>query len=274
MKKKSNKNKDIKKISAAVILSAIIVSSLLLSGFLVFDKIIMPEYARTGEEYPVPDIRGYNIEQAKGILKSEGFVLSDEITQKTDYDNPAGRVLAQYPKPGSESKLGRNVFVTVSTGALPVIVPNLIGLSPRDAQYRVAESRLYLDSIMYEFSTDFPEGVVMGQSLVENDSVSVGDSLFIVVSTGRHPTEFIVPDLREKILEQAAETIDKQGFELSEVVYIKNEDFLPNTVLDQKPDPEEVVYEGAEIRLLVSSLEEPEDPDSLKTKEKVEKFNE
>lgn len=275
MKKKAEKeNRSLKKYLSAVIISVILVSALLLTGFLIFDNIIMPNYSRTGQEFPVPDITGYSIDRAKEILEAEGFVMSDEITEKTDYDNPAGKILVQYPKGGANCKLGRNVFVTVSTGALAVSVPKVIGLSPQDAKYRINESRLFLDSILYEFSTQFPEGVVMGQSLVVNDSAAIGDSIYIVVSVGRHPTEFVIPEVKGKILNIAAEELNRGGFKISEIVYLKNEDYLPYTVLDQRPDPGEIVYQGAEIRLLVSTLTDPIDTDSIEAKEKADKFHE
>jgi len=226
---------------------------------LYMDRVYMPGYARTGEEFPVPDVRGFKADQARDLLQAEGFRLSDEITEKTDLDRPPGEVLEQYPRAGSKCKLDRKIYITVSKGARPVVVPDLIGLSPQDAKYRLTESRLVLDSVLYEFSADYPEGVVMGQTLVVNDSAALGDSIMIVVSVGIHPSEFVIPDLKGQILSAAAETVARGGFRIAEIVYMKNEDYLPNTVLDQKPPPGEVVYQGAEIRLLVSSLTDPEE---------------
>jgi serine/threonine-protein kinase len=255
-----------KKYYIPALISAAILAGVFSVAALYTDKIVMPGYARTGEEYPVPDVRGYSMGQARQILEAEGFRLSDEITEKTDYDRAPGVVLEQYPRAGAKCKPGRKIYATVSIGALPVIVPELIGLSPQDAKYRIAESRLYLDSLLYEFSTDYPEGVVMGQTLVVNDSASIGDSIMIVISVGKHPSEFVIPNLKGKILSTAAETINKSGFKVAEIVYMKSEDYLPNTVLDQKPAPGEVVYEGAEIRLLVSTLSDTGEDDNLKNK--------
>ncbi len=249
----------LKKYLVPFLISITVLAIISVSFALYMDRIYMPGYARTGEEFPVPDVRGFRTEYAREVLEAEGFRLSDEITEKTDLNRPAGEVLEQYPKPGSKCKLDRKIYITVSKGARPVIVPDLIGLSPQDAKYRLTESRLVLDSVLYEFSTDYPEGVVMGQTLVVNDSAALGDSIMIVVSVGKHPSEFVIPDLKGQILSAAAETVGKSGFRIAEVVYMKNEDYLPNTVLDQKPPAGEVVYQGAEIRLLVSSLTTPEE---------------
>jgi len=240
----------------ALIIPAVLLLVLTTVVILVFDKKIMPEFTRSGQELSVPDVTGMSIKAAREILHKEGLNLSEEITDKIDYNHPAGLILNQHPKAGSKCKKDRKIYVTVSKGALPVTVPYLIGLSPQDAKYRIYESKLNLDSVLYEFSEEFPEGVVMGQSLVEKDTVGPGDSLFIVISVGKHPSEFVIPDLKGEILKKAVETIHKSGFKVSEIVYMKNEEFLPNTVLDQKPAPGEIVYQGAEIRLLVSSLKD------------------
>ncbi len=255
-----------KKYFVPVLITAAAITAVLLTAALYTDRVIMPGYARTGQEYPVPDIRGYNMSQSRDILAAAGFVLSDEVNRKTNLDRPPGEVLEQYPKAGSKCKPGRKIYATVSKGALPVKIPELIGLSPQDAKYRIAESKLVLDSVLYEFSTDFPEGVVMGQNLVVNDSAAVGDSIMIVVSVGKHPSEFVIPNVKGQILRAAAETISKSGFRISEIVYMKNENYLPNTVLDQKPPAGEVVYQGAEVRLLVSTLKDLLPDDGVKGK--------
>ena len=256
--------------------------AMLIFGFLtlfVFDNIIMPSYTNLGNEYPVPDVTSRYIDEAKRILEMDEFVLSDEITEKIDYNIPSGIIVEQHPKYNSICKKGRKVYVTISKGGLPVIVPNLIGMSPQDAKYNILDSKLYLDSTLYEFSTDFPEGVVMGQSLVVNDSAVIGDSLFIVVSLGKHPTEFVIPDVKGKNIDEAAELINKNGFTIGEIVYYKDENLLPGTVIDQKPPKDEIVYQGTEVRLLVSTLVEPEKKesefdkvDSLKTEEEKEEY--
>ncbi|MDA3838230.1 MAG: PASTA domain-containing protein [Candidatus Delongbacteria bacterium] len=239
---------------------SIFIMTILVVGFIsifIFDNVIMPSYTSLGNEYPVPDVTERYLDEAKRILEMDGFILSDEVTEKIDYKVLPGIIVEHYPKPGSICKKGRKIYVTISKGGLPAIVPNLIGLSPQDAKYNILDSKLYLDSILYEFSVDFPEGVVIGQSLVVNDSVVMGDSLFIVVSLGKHPTEFVIPSVKGKNIEEAAEIINKSGFMIGEVVYYKDEDLLPGTVIDQKPPKDEIVYQGTEIRLLVSTLVDP-----------------
>jgi len=232
---------------------------------LIFDKNIMPEYTRAGQEFPIPDVIGMSLDSALTVLETDSFRLSDEITRKVDTKKPSGTILEQYPKAGAKCKYGRKVYVTVSKGSMPVTVPELIGLSPQDAKYKISESKLVTDTVYYEFSEEYPDGVVMGQSLVVNDTVDIGDRIYIVVSVGKHPSEYIIPDVQGQILKKAAETIHRSGFKISEIVYLKNTDYLPNTVLDQKPKPGEIVYQGAQIRLLISSLTHSTVPeDSLK----------
>ena len=142
---------------------SIFIVTISILGFLsvfIFDNIIMPSYVRLGNEYPVPDVTDRFLDEAERILEMDGFVLSDEITEKIDYNVSPGIIVEHHPKAGSICKKGRKIYVTISKGGLPAIVPDLIGLSPQDAKYNILDSKLYLDSILYEFSVDFPEGVV------------------------------------------------------------------------------------------------------------------
>jgi eukaryotic-like serine/threonine-protein kinase len=238
----------------SILISMFVLGIIMFSVILYLDTKIMPEYTRAGQEFEIPSVIGMSIDSARTILETDSFFLSDEITKKVDFNKPAGTILDQHPKAGSECKRGRKVYVTVSKGAQPAIVPELIGMSPQDALYKIAEAKLVPDTVLYEFSEQYPDGVVMGQSLVVNDTVDIGDRIFIVVSVGKHPSEYIIPDVKGQVLKNAAETLKRGGFKISEIVYYKNTELLPNTVIDQKPAPGEIVYQGAKIRLLISSL--------------------
>ncbi|HAQ61073.1 TPA: hypothetical protein DCR49_03600 [Candidatus Delongbacteria bacterium] len=220
------------------------------------DMKVMPEYTRSGLEFSIPSVVGMNLDSARTVIEADSFKVSDEIIKKVDATKPAGTILEQYPRAGAKCKHGRKIYLTLSKGAQPVVVPDLIGKSPQDALYKIAEKKLVADSVLYEFSEDYPDGVVMGQSLVVNDTVDIGDRIFIVVSVGKHPSEYIIPDVKGQILKQASLTLRKGGFKITEIKYQKNTDLLPNTIIDQEPVPGEIVYQGAEVKLVVSSMTE------------------
>ena len=215
------------------------------------DKFIMPGVVRLGEEFIVPDIVGHDLKSASKILKEAGFNIVKNKREKVDYSSKIGEILEQNPKANSTCKEGRKIYVTISKGGLPVIMPDLTGISPKEAIFKIQRENLILDTVLYDFSTYFTKGVVMDQSIALNDTAQIGDSLFIVVSLGNHPSEFIIPDLLSINLERAVEKIKRSGFKVGRIVYLEDEELLPGTVVKQLPVKEEIVQQGTEINLVV-----------------------
>lgn len=245
--------KKLNQIKSLVIFWSAVFASLLFFVILIWvsaDKIIMPSVIRLGDEHKVPDLVHMNFTDAMEKLETEGFQLV-KSEEKVDYKVPKGAIIEQTPRAGSLSKKGRKIFVTVSSGKLPVKVPNLLTISPQDAKYRITDSRLLLDTIFYDFSKDYPEGVVMGQSISSGSMAEVGDSIFIVVSLGKHPNEYIVPDVIGLPLSEAAKEINKSGFSVGYITKIVDNNLIPGTIVRQYPEPEMEAAKGSEIELYV-----------------------
>lgn len=241
--------------SPVVIWWAKVAALTLICGLLflyLIDWFIMPAMVGHGKEFKMPDVRNMSYNEAATILGENGFKLA-KSTEKVDYQVPAGQIIEQNPAEGSICKKGRRVYVLISTGSLPAVVPNLIGLSPQDAVYQIQKAKLVLDTVISEFSQDFPEGVIMGQQLTVNDTVQMGTKMFIVVSSGPHPTEFIVPDLVGKDLNQAVSLVKKCGLKVGRVAKIPDDDLLPNTVVKQEPAAGEIVEKDSEVTIFVST---------------------
>lgn len=229
------------------------------AGFVVFvlllDKVIMPLYTKHGREVTMPDVTGMPVEEAMKKLEEEGF---RPILDKEVFNNfvPKGVVISQNPLPESIVKKGRRTYLTVSKGVKWVRVPSLIGISERDAQLRLRQLELVPGGPSYEFSSFYPKGVVIAQSVPEGDSVSIGDTVHIVVSLGDIPEYLVVPNLIGRSLRDAKEQLLRLGFRLGIVTYQVNNDLLPETVIAQSIPPDSTVDVGTTIDLVVSTIEE------------------
>lgn len=232
-----------------------ILGILAFSGVLIFDKVIMPKVTRFGEEYKVPSVVGKTTQEADSILSSADFEMIVS-RYKVNNEFAEGQIIEQNPVANAVSKKGRRIYTVVSSGSLPVIVPKLIGISPKDASYRITDSHLSLDSVLYDFSLDYPAGVVMDQSLIVGDTVQTTDTLFIVVSLGPHPSEFIVPDLIGKQLKKAVDIINKKGFKVGKITPVESEDYLPFTVIKQYPLKATKINRDTKINLIIVKKEE------------------
>lgn len=243
------------KASPVTIWWAKVIAILLISGLVLLyliDWFVMPALVGHGKEFKMPDVRNLTYNEAARLLSQNGFKLA-KSTEKVDYKVPSGQIIEQNPAAGSICKKGRRVYVLISAGSLPAVVPNLIGLSPQDAIYQIQKAKLVLDTVISEFSNDFPEGVIMGQQLTVSDTVQMGTKMYIVVSSGPHPTEFIVPDLVGKDLNQAVTLIKKSGLRVGKISKIPDDDLLPNTVIRQEPGSGEVVEKESEVTIYIST---------------------
>ena len=221
---------------------------------LLLDKVIMPLYTKHGREYTMPDVVGRKLEDAQAILKAHHLrPIVDKKVFSTEY--PAGTVISQNPIPGSIVKSGRRTYLAVSKGTKLVEVPNLIGGSERDAEIKLRQSGLVPGEKSYEFSSFYPKGVVIAQSVPVGDSIAFGDTVDFVISLGEIPENLTVPNLVGKSLQEAKQILLKMGLQVGMVTYQVNNDLLPETVIHQSVPPDSVVDVGTPIDLVVSVVE-------------------
>ncbi len=197
---------------------------------LLFDKIIMPFYIHHNKEVILPDIIGKSISESQTLLKSKDLKLIIE-DKKPDVTVPPNVVLIQNPSPNSVVRKGRRVYVILSTNENPEFVPSIIGNSEREATIKLNNIGLKIGFIERDFSSYFPEGVVINQSPLSGARLKKGELVNITVSLGKIPDEVIVPDVENKNLEIAKKDIEKSGLKIRNIHKLVKNDLLPNTIL-------------------------------------------
>jgi len=158
-----------------------IILIILILFILVMDKFIMPIVVDLGNERELPDVIEMSLEQAKSILEKEGFnvIVKDSLF---DANNPLGTVIEQNPYPFAIVKEGRRVYLTISIGDKPIIMPKLIGLSPRDAELTIKSYNLKMGSKSYMPSDIYLEGTVIGQSYPQGQQIKPKTRINITIS--------------------------------------------------------------------------------------------
>lgn len=221
----------------------------------IFDRVVMPRYTRHGKKVEVPDVVEMPLEQADSALSKAGFEL---VVESGRYDNhyPEGTVIDQNPQAFSETKPGRRVYVTVSSGEQMCVMPNLIGKSERDAVFTAHSAGLTLneEDVGYEYSYYYPAGVIMAQSIPPGTKLKKDTPIHVTSSLGALPEQFTIPNLVGQPLDRARKIILTSGLSLGEVTYEANEDLLPNTIISQSPEASSPAEKGQSINLVVSKL--------------------
>jgi serine/threonine-protein kinase len=220
------------------------------------DFIIMPWYTKHGEEYELPDVTDRKVEEAMQILEQADFkpLIQDSVF---DEQFSPGSVIQQNPTPYSLVKKGRRVYLIVSIGEKPRYVPQLIGLTPQDAEFRLKEQALKLNQVFYEFSDFYPRGVVISQSIPSGEKVKKNRRVNITVSLGVAPTSLEIPNLVGKSLDTAEKELEAIDVRIGTVKYAYRPKLVPGTILRQSITPGSSAVNVDSLNLLVSTDEPP-----------------
>lgn len=236
----------------------LIVAVLVIFAFtLLMDKIIMPLYVQLGDETELPDVIEMNVQEAKKVLNEKGFlvVIKDSLF---DAHHQVGTVIEQNPYPYAIVKEGRRVYLTVSIGDKPIIMPNLFGVSPREAELILETHDLKLGSKNFVYSDRYHEGTVMGQSYPQGQEIRLGSGIDIIISLGQLSVEKIVPDLIGKSLHEARERLRAVKLRIGEIIWDERDNILPETVISQSLPAGSKFEEENTITLTVSKEKNPE----------------
>lgn len=137
----------------------------------------------------VPRLRGLRVRTAASRTRRRGLV--PDVDRRSSHRVAKGHVIAQSPPPGTTVDVRTTVDITASTGAPPVVLPDLSDTDEHTAQERLAELGL-LSTVEYEASPD-PPGTVLRQSPSARASVPPGGTVELTVAASdqwRTVTEF------------------------------------------------------------------------------------
>jgi len=221
----------------------------------IMNSIVMPLYIKHGREIEVPDVEYLSFYEAEEILDDEGFQMIIE-GKKFDATFPESTVIFQNPRPFSLVKKGRRIYLTLSAGERLIEVPRVVGMSEKDAIFKLEEMGLQVGQIYYEYDNYRLDGVVFRQGFPEGTEVTEQVFIDITVSLGELPTRFYVPDVVDKGLEVAKTMIIREGLTVGIIDFQARSDLVPDTVIEQSIPAGEEVNQGQPIDLIVSQLEE------------------
>jgi serine/threonine-protein kinase len=227
---------------------------ILIIAFLFIDSLFMPWVTRHGSEFELPGIVGYEIEGAREILAMVD--LDVEVTSEEYHpDKPTGTVLSQYPAAGTKVKSERTVKVTISIGQKDVVIPPLAGFSVRQAKLNIEAANLILGDIAWTFSDSLPERVVVFSYPASGTEIPIGSPVNLMVNRGSLSGIVFMPRLVGRSLEEAAAILDDLNLKIGLVTHIRDENYLPETVLEQSVEEATELDVGEEIYLIVSTTE-------------------
>jgi beta-lactam-binding protein with PASTA domain len=138
------------------------------------------------EQVTVPEVTGLSQSSAEARLAAEGLgvAVAEQESEETE-----GSVIAQDPGGGTQVDRGATVTITVSLGIEQVDVPNVVGLSARDAQAQISGAGLTTARSDRTVSDESQDGLVIDQRPGAGAEVDPGAQVVIIVGVFEDPAE-------------------------------------------------------------------------------------
>lgn len=135
----------------------------------------------------VPDVTSLPVKQAQQRLVDAGF--QSEV-KRIASSRPKGVIIDQSPVGGVTAVRGTTVTLNVSSGAKPVVVPQVVGQTQGSAVN--ALTAVGLKPVLHNVPSAKPAGTVVGQKPAAGKEVDKGSKVALNVSTGAGPSTLTV----------------------------------------------------------------------------------
>lgn len=226
-------------------------SFLIVLFLLVFiaDKWILPSMVHDRETVNVPSIEGKSLKEASEILNASNLFY--EIVSEQYSGQIEGIILKQIPEANKQVKSKRPIFITISKGKETIEMPDLTGISVRQARVTLYNNGLNLVDIQYTYSELVPKDSVISQNIRKGKKLIYGDTVNLIVSKGPE-FQIYIPKLSGMAFEGIENYLISEGFKLGNVEFIENDTFVPGTIISQLPPSNTLAQSGQYINLVVA----------------------
>ena len=189
----------------------------ILSGVLLWLTFrLLDRYTRHGNVYIMPDFVGQDFQQVKHDHSRDfNFILIDSVYPK---GQQPGSIYQQDPLPGSKIKKGRNVYaIIVAVTPEKTVMPNLKGISLREAIGRLESSGLdvdHLEYVSYSYKNNVIDQYYQGQPIEKGTELVKGSKITLRVGLGDDKSNVKVPNLIGKSAEETKRLLNLAGLNL------------------------------------------------------------
>lgn len=231
------------------LISASAVIGALLIGYGAAALWLFPSTANAGDAavVRVPDVVGLTEAEARSRA-----VESDlEFSVRTGMHHPAapeGTVLSQSPLPGQFARPGAPIEAVLSRGPEVHTLPDVAGLSERQAT--IVLERLGYTVTVRRREDPTPAGRAIETQPPSGTELEVPGELVLMISEGAPIV--VVPDLRGMHIDDAVAILSEAGLELGSISFDEAAVEAPGRIVGQYPPPDYSLRAGDTVELRVS----------------------
>lgn len=199
----------------------------------------------------VPDLSGKNVVYVLELLTDLGLNTKVKGSEYSA-DVPENNVIFQEPEPGAEIKKGRDVRIIISKGVKSILMPNLKGLSLRQARIILEENNLRRGEISSTNSNTIKKDEIIAQVPSQGTMITRGQGVDLLVSMGIKPRAYKMPDLIGLSFNSAITMIESIDLVLGEIKTHFHEGKPLNTVVAQESPSGYCVTQGSTVNLVIN----------------------
>ena len=142
-------------------------------------------YVSTGPAaFDMPDV--YNMPYAEAISLLEGYGLKTNVSMVNDPQVAIGNVASQSVAAGSPVKKGDQITIGVSSKATTIKVPNIAGMSQKDAMNALKNAGFTVN-VLENYDSNVPAGTVISQTPAADTEQEAETLVTMFVSKGKQP---------------------------------------------------------------------------------------
>jgi eukaryotic-like serine/threonine-protein kinase len=164
------------------------------------------------ERYEVPRVLGKTRERATQMLVQNNLAVG-RVNTKHNGEYEKGTVAEVSIDPGTEVKPGTTIDLVISSGPVPIQIPDVTGLWAGDAKQQLTERGFVVDPVR-EHSDEIAPNRVISQD-PSGGIGHKGDTIILTVSDG--PSAVTVPDVQGWELKDAVKAMKDVGFKVDVV---------------------------------------------------------
>lgn len=206
--------------------------------------------ASAPKQIDLPNLVGLTLDEAKAQHSNVNIEVTEEAF---DPEIEEGKIISQ--KPGYQANYsiaeGATIEVVISKGQEIIKMTKLVGKT-KDEVLKEAKEIGFVLKIEEEYSDEVEEGIVIEQSVPEEEEILAGSEVTVKISIGIEQVE--VPDLTGMTEEEARTALTNAKLKLK-AAYTKTDSSKGSGVIEQSISPKSIVNKNEEITIYINDYQ-------------------
>lgn len=208
---------------------------------------------KEAERVEIPEFVGQEYED---VINNSAYTgtYHFRVTYTIDTSVPEGQIVAQDPESGKSMVAdvdGISVNITVCTGVMTQEIPDVSGMSYKEANLKLQQAGFAVE--MEAVSSDtISEGYVIKTNPAAGESIATGSTVYLIYSSGPEVHYVTMKNLIGMSEANAKSTIRNLGLSFGSTSYVYSDDYAEGVVVWQSTKSGSRVESGSKIYLQVS----------------------